>query len=149
MKVKPKTEHLASLVRAIRDEKVLLDFDLAVLYGVETRSLNQAVKRNRDRFPGDFMFQLSPKEAEAIQRGDAAGSSLNSSQTVMSSPKHRGRKYLPYAFTEQGVAMLSSILRSPRCGGKYCHHAHFRSIAATDGFQSGFGPEDRIDGDEV
>ena len=87
----------------LRGERVMLDSDLAGLYGVEARALNQAVRRNRARFPSDFMFRLSSSEAEAIR---------NSSQTVMSS--RRGQAYLPYAFTEQGVAMLSSVLRSPR-----------------------------------
>jgi hypothetical protein len=115
MKGSPKTENLAHLVRFVRGEKVLLDFDLAALYGVETRSLNQAVKRNLLRFPADFMFQLSLEEAELVQEmGSSFVTPTNSSQTVMSSPKHRGRKYIPYAFTEQGVAMLSSVLRSPR-----------------------------------
>ena len=88
----------------------MLDYQLAILYGVEARVLNQAVKRNAVRFPNDFLFQLT--EAEA--RGISAGLLPNSSQTVMSSRKHRGRSYRPFAFTEQGVAMLSSVLRSPR-----------------------------------
>jgi hypothetical protein len=98
----------------------MLDYDLAALYGVEARALNQAVKRNLARFPADFMFQLTPAEADGIRRLvsqsviPAPGEPSNSSQTVMSSPKHRGRSYRPYAFTEQGVAMLSSVLRSPR-----------------------------------
>ena len=99
----PKIESIAPLVHAVRGEKVLFDSDLAALYGVEARVLNQAVKRNHSRFPADFMFRLSAAEAEGIR---------NSSQTVMSS--RRGRAYRPYAFTEQGVAMLSSVLRSPR-----------------------------------
>ena len=85
----------------IRGEKIMLDFDLAELYEVETRVFNQAVKRNIDSFPKDFMFRLTSKEWEN-----------NSSQIVMSSIKHRGARYLPYAFTEHGVAMLSSILKS-------------------------------------
>ncbi len=113
-------DHIAPLVRLLRHEKVILDADLAVLYGVEARVLNQAVKRNLERFPGDFMFQLSSEEAEAIRRSRSQivtlkpGTPGNSSQIVMSSNKHRGRSYRPYAFTEQGVAMLSSVLRSPR-----------------------------------
>ena len=111
-------ENLAHLVHFVRGEKVLLDYDLATLYGVETRALNQAVKRNLDRFPDDFMFQLSPEEAEVLVQSRSqsmtARTPHNSSQTVISSRKHRGRKYVPYAFTEQGVAMLSSVLRSPR-----------------------------------
>ena len=115
--IKPKPENLASLIFYVRGEKVLLDADLAVLYGVEARALNQAVARNSDRFPADFMFQLSTGEyAEIESRFLAAvdGANPNSSQTVMSSRKHRGRAYRPYAFTEQGVAMLSTVLRSER-----------------------------------
>lgn len=113
----PKPENLASMVLAIRGEKVLLDTDLAELYGVEARALNQAVARNRNRFPDDFMFQLTPEEWERMRSQfvtslDAKGG--NSSQSVMSTRKHRGIAYLPYAFTEQGIAMLSSVLRSQR-----------------------------------
>jgi len=86
----------------IRKEKVMLDADLAVLYGVETRVLVQAVKRNIERFPDDFMFQLSPEEFSFLR-----------SQSVTSS-QWGGRRYPPYAFTEQGVAMLSSVLKSKR-----------------------------------
>ena len=96
---------------------MLLDADLAALYGVQTRVLNQAVSRNRDRFPADFMFQLSGEEYEGIRSQfvtASEGKDPNSSQIVMSSRKHRGRTYRPYVFTEQGVAMLSSVLRSPR-----------------------------------
>jgi hypothetical protein len=81
----------------------MVDADLATLYGVETRSLVRAVKRNLGRFPPDFMFQLSPEEAAILR-----------SQIGISSAAHGGRRYLPYAFTEHGVAMLSSVLRSPR-----------------------------------
>lgn len=88
----------------VRGMKVMLDFDLAVLYEVETRVLNQAVKRNISRFPSDFMFQLTEKE----------WLELNSSQFVMSSTKHRGARYLPFAFTEQGLAMLSGVLNSEK-----------------------------------
>jgi ORF6N domain len=116
-----KPASIAPLVMLIRGEKVLLDSDLARLYGVEARALNQAVARNRKRFPVDFMFRLTTEEWERLkyQAGISsvravAGSGTNSSQTVMSSGKHRGRAYRPYAFTEQGVAMLSSVLRSPR-----------------------------------
>lgn len=95
---------LASLVHNLRNEKVLLDSDLASLYGVTTKALNQAVKRNLDRFPEDFMFQLT--SAERVQ--------VNRSQIVTGLQRHRDPRNLPYAFTEQGVAMLSSVLRSPR-----------------------------------
>ena len=109
-------EQIALRIRHFRGEKVLLDFDLAALYDVETRILNQAVRRNTDRFPADFMFQLSSQEAEKLSQvvtPSAAGHNVsNSSQLVMSSGKHRGKRYRPYAFTEQGVAMLSSVLNS-------------------------------------
>ena len=114
----PSAEHLASLILWIRGEKVLLDTDLAMLYGVQARALNQAVARNRGRFPSDFMFQLSAGEYAAIRSHTVASSKKRgaamSSQTVMTSPKRRAYAYRPYAFTEQGVAMLSSVLRSPR-----------------------------------
>lgn len=97
-----KSERVAALMRVVRGEKVLLDVDLADRYGVEARALNQAVARNRSRFPDDFMFQLSLQEWEVLK-----------SQTVISNARG-GRRYAPYAFTEQGVAMLSSVLRSQR-----------------------------------
>ncbi len=85
----------------IRDRQVMLDEDLAELYDVETRALVQQVKRNAERFPDDFMFQLSKPEVEALR-----------SQSVISNAGRGGRRYAPYVFTEQGVAMLSSVLRS-------------------------------------
>ena len=87
----------------IRGHKVMIDVDLAELYGVPTKVLNQQVQRNRKRFPEDFMFQLNKEEAENLR-----------SQFVISGPGHGGRRTLPYAFTEPGVAMLSSILNSER-----------------------------------
>jgi hypothetical protein len=113
----PKPESLAKLVFLVRGERVMLDTDLAALYAVEARALNQAVARNRERFPEDFMFQLSVEEWAALRSQivtTAQSATANSSQTVMSSRKHRGLAYRPYAFTEQGVAMLSSVLRSQR-----------------------------------
>ena len=98
----PQPENLARLVLLIRGEKVILDSELASLYGVEARTLNQAVARNRERFPEDFMFQLTDVEWAALR-----------SQTVISNGRG-GRRYAPHAFTEQGVAMLSSVLRSQR-----------------------------------
>jgi hypothetical protein len=95
-------ERILGAILLIRDQKVMLDATLAELYGVETRALVQAVKRNLDRFPGDFMFQLSSGEFAELR-----------SQNVMSSG-WGGRRTRPYAFTEQGVAMLSSVLRSRR-----------------------------------
>ena len=100
----------------LRGNRVMLDFDLAILYEVETRVLNQAVKRNIDRFPKDFMFQLKPFEYNQIQSQLKALKESSSSQIVMieNLPLNRTDKYLPYAFTEQGVAMLSSVLNSKK-----------------------------------
>jgi hypothetical protein len=102
-------ERIEQKILRIRGANVMLDEDLAELYGVEVRTLNQAVKRNADRFPDDFMFQLSADE-------EARVNARLRSQIVILEPAGRGkyRKYPPYAFTEQGVAMLSSVLRSPR-----------------------------------
>lgn len=85
--------------------KVMLDFDLAELYEVETRVLNQAIKRNIESFPEDFMFRLIKEEWEEIS---------TSQSVMMGIPKNRTGKYLPYAFTEHGVTMLASILKSPK-----------------------------------
>ena len=111
-------ERVAQSIRWIRGQKVLLDSDLAVLYGVATKALNQAVKRNCDRFPDDFMFRLTAEEYRSLrfQIGTSKGGAAraNWSQIVTSSEKHRGQRYRPYAFTEQGIAMLSSVLSSDR-----------------------------------
>jgi hypothetical protein len=108
----PKVE-LAELIQWIRGEKVILDRDLARLYQVEVKALNQAVKRNSSRFPGDFMFQLTAVEAESLRSQFVT---LDGVEAASSSAQARGKhlKYRPYAFTEQGVAMLSSVLRSDR-----------------------------------
>ena len=94
------TENIESLIRTIRGKKVILDSDLARLYGVETKAFNRAFKRNAARFPKDFVFQLTRKELANLryQFGTSKG----------------GRRYLPYVFTENGVAMLSSVLNSKR-----------------------------------
>jgi hypothetical protein len=94
---------LASRIHLIRSHRVMLDVDLAALYGVQTKVLVQAVKRNLGRFPEDFMFQLAGEEWANLR-----------SQSVTSSSGHGGRRTAPYAFTEQGVAMLSSVLGSDR-----------------------------------
>ncbi|MGH3116919.1 MAG: ORF6N domain-containing protein [Gaiellales bacterium] len=90
-------------ILVVRDRQVMLDEDLADLYGVETRRLIEQVKRNIDRFPADFMFQLTKEEAAELR-----------SQTATSEAGRGGRRYAPYVFTEQGVAMLSGVLRSKR-----------------------------------
>lgn len=89
-------------ILSIRGERILLDLDLAELYDVPTRVLNQAVSRNQDRFPADFMFRLAREEV------------VNLRSQIVTSSSWGGRRYPPRAFTEQGVAMLSSVLRSPR-----------------------------------
>ena len=98
------SEKIEKTILVIRRQKVMLDADLAELYGVPTRALVQAVKRNIERFPADFMFQLNKEEADSLR------------SQIVTLKKGRGQhsKYLPYAFTEQGVAMLSSVLHSPR-----------------------------------
>ena len=89
----------------MRGEKVMLDFDLAALYDVETRVFNQAIKPNIESFPTDFMFKLTEKEWKEI--------SLSQIVMMENLPKNRTGKYLPYAFTEHGVTMLASVLKSP------------------------------------
>ena len=96
-------ERIEKAIHLIRGERVMLDRDLAELYGVPTKVFNQAVKRHKERFPSDFMFQLTKEEAVSIR--------LRSQSVTLKRGQHL--KYLPYAFTEQGVAMLSSVLRSP------------------------------------
>jgi len=95
-------EQILQAIHLIRGRKILLDADLAELYGVQTGALTRAVRRNIDRFPADFMFQLSEEEFAILRRQSGISSQWG------------GRRYPPYAFTEQGVAMLSSVLRSPR-----------------------------------
>lgn len=144
------TNIIRGKIYEIRGQKVMLDFDLAELYGVETRVFNQAVKRNADRFPEDFMFKLTPEEWEkygiqeaqvvddqtdenssqiVMSSGDVTGdaqevdneSGMMSSQFVMTSSaggtnsrKKRAKAYLPYAFTEHGITMLASVLKSEK-----------------------------------
>lgn len=97
------TEHIASRIFLIRGVKIMIDHDLARLYEVQIKVFNQAVRRNIDRFPHDFMFQLSKEEFSALR-----------SQIVTIKGRGKHPKYLPLAFTEQGVAMLSSVLNSKR-----------------------------------
>ena len=91
---------IQSKIYEIRGQKVMLDFDLAELYGIETKVLKQAVKRNQKRFPSDFMFELTKEEFNSLR------------SQIVTSNKRGGTRYMPFAFTEQGVAMLSSILNS-------------------------------------
>jgi hypothetical protein len=98
-----KPDGIQSMIYLVRGQKVMLDADLAQLYGVKTKVLNQAIRRNMARFPEDFMFELTEDEASSLR-----------SQIVTSSSSYGGRRYLPLVFTEQGVAMLSSVLKSDR-----------------------------------
>ena len=95
---------IAQSIHSVRGQKVMFDSDLARLYRVETKALNRAVQRNRDRFPADFMFRLTGDEAEP----------LRCQIGTLKTGRGKHRKFLPYVFTEQGVAMLSSVLRSKR-----------------------------------
>ncbi len=95
-------ETIEHKIYLFRGQKVMLDSDLAELYGVTTKRLNEQVRRNADRFPEDFMFQLSPDEYESLR-----------SHFATSSQKHGGRRYLPYAFTEHGALMAASVLNTP------------------------------------
>ncbi len=98
-------DQIESLIRTIRGQKVILDADLARLYGVETRAFNRAVKRNADRFPADFVFQLTREEMDNLR-----------CQFGTSSLGYGGRRYLPYAFTENGAVMSANVLNSPQAG---------------------------------
>jgi len=98
------TTNIQTKIYEIRGQKVILDFDLAELDGVETKVMNQAVKRNTDRFPADFMIQITRDEYN----------SLRSQIVTLETGRGKYAKYLPYAFTEQGVSMLSSVLNSSK-----------------------------------
>jgi len=96
-------EGIGGHIVTVRGQKVILDSDLAQIYGVATKALNQAVKRNIDKFPSDFMFQLTPQEVREMW-----------SQIVTSSPRYRSIKYRPFAFTEHGAIMAATVLNSPQ-----------------------------------
>jgi len=106
-------EPIKQKIYEIRGRRVMLDSDLAELYAVETRTLNQAVKRNVERFPGDFMFQLTKEEWDSLKSRNEYAIALTS-QNVILKKNGRGQhsKYLPFAFTREGIAMLSGLLRS-------------------------------------
>lgn len=113
-------EIIRNRIYEIRGQRVMLDRDLAALYGVETRALNQAVKRNIERFPEDFMFQLTKGETEILKSQIVMIESVDNekdenwkSQIVTSNSIKMGLRKMPFAFTELGVAMLSSVLKSP------------------------------------
>jgi hypothetical protein len=107
-------EQIDAMIRMIRGMRVMLDRDLARIYGVPTFRFNEAIKRNRHRFPPDFMFQLTRDEFDSLRSEIAMSKRKNSSQIAMSSGKHRGAAYRPYAFTEHGALQAANVLRSPR-----------------------------------
>ncbi len=116
-----KAQIIQDRIYEVRGEKIMLDFDLAQLYGVETRIFNQAVKRNAASFPKDFMFRLTLKEWKTMMSQIVISSEIELndgnaliSQSVISSQKRRKLSSPPYAFTEHGVTMLASILKSPK-----------------------------------
>lgn len=103
-------ESIEDTILLIRGKRVILDHDLARLYGAATRVLNQAVKRNLDRFPEDFMFQLTDAETEQLQHLNRSRSQI----VILKKARGKNIKYQPFAFTEHGILMLSSVLKSPR-----------------------------------
>jgi hypothetical protein len=105
-------EQLEPLILAVRGRRIIIDADLARLYGVSTKALNQAVRRNADRFPEDFAFRLT--RPEAVQALDTKQGNVNRSQTVTGSQKHRDPRNLPWAYTEHGALMVANVLRSKR-----------------------------------
>ena len=112
IQVRPQNiENIKDAIYEIRGQKVMLDYDLASVYGVKTSALNQAVKRNADRFPSDFMFKLTEREWMEVERNIQI--SNMQSQNVTASPNRRNKSNPPYAFTEHGAVMLASVLHSP------------------------------------
>ncbi len=107
-----KNINIESLIHTIRGQKVMLDSDLAMLYGVETRALNQAVKRNLRRFPDDFMFHVTKEEWNALRSQIVTLEDLTSQNVILKNGRGQHRKFMPYAFTRNGIGMLSSVLRS-------------------------------------
>jgi hypothetical protein len=97
---------IARVIYSLRDQRVILDSDLARIYGVETRALNQAIRRNQDRFPPEFLFQLTADEASDLLR-------LRSQTVILNVGRGHHRKYLPFAFTEHGALMAATVLNSP------------------------------------
>src|SRR2546428_5387007 len=107
-------EQIDGMIRTIRGVRVMLDGDLANIYGVPTFRFKEALKRSRPRFPRDFMFQLTREEFDSLKSQNAMSKPGNSSQFAMSSGKHRGTAYRPYAFTEHGALQAANVLRSQR-----------------------------------
>ncbi len=109
------TESIEHLIFAIRGRRIIFDADLARIYGISTKALNQAVKRNREKFPEDFMFQLTPGEMEILPRPRSSSATVrNRSQFVTGFQKHRDPRFPPFAFTEHGAIMAANVVNSPR-----------------------------------
>jgi hypothetical protein len=107
-------KHFQSLIVSVRGQKVILDSDLAAIFGVETKRLNEAVKRNIDRFPDDFAFRLNLQEVANLKSQSATSSFASTRPRSSSHSSHGGRRKLPMAFTEHGAIMAANILNSPR-----------------------------------
>ena len=107
-------ETIRSLIFTLRGRKIILDSDLAALYGVATKALNQAIKRNADKFPVDFMYQLAPHEVENLKSQIVTSSSEDMRSQFVTALGHGGRRKLPFAFTEHGAIMAATVLNSPR-----------------------------------
>ncbi|MEI7730460.1 MAG: ORF6N domain-containing protein [Verrucomicrobiota bacterium] len=127
---------IADLIRSIRGQRVILDSDLARLYGVPTKRLNEQFRRNQERFPEDFAFQITAEEADLLRSQFATSSSpADRSQIATALRKHGGRRYLPYAFTEHGALMAANILNSPEAVAMSIHviraFVQFRHVLAT------------------
>jgi hypothetical protein len=153
------TEEIEQVILFLRGQKVILDADLAKLYGVTTKRFNEAVKRNRHRFPDDFAFQLSAVEFSTLrsQIATTKGRSidfhenpLNWSQFATSSSRHRGSIYRPWAFTEHGALMAANVLRSERAVQVECPCSQgFRAVTRDDGFQQRIVAAPRRAGEKV
>ncbi len=105
---------IGAKIHTVRGHKVIVDCDLAEMYGVTTKRLNEQVRRNEKRFPVDFMFRLTPQEWEELRSQNATSTSANRSQIATGSQKHRDPRFMPYVFTEHGAVMAANILKSER-----------------------------------
>lgn len=105
---------IGAKIHTVRGHKVIVDFDLAEMYGVTTKRLNEQVRRNEKRFPVDFMFRLNLQEWEELRSQNATSSSANRSQIATGSQRHRDPRFMPYVFTEHGAVMAANILKSER-----------------------------------
>jgi hypothetical protein len=108
------TFRIEQIIHDVRNRRVILDSDLAAIYGVSTKALNQAVKRNTERFPNDFAFQLNSEEAAEFLRSQNVISKKLSKRSQVTTEARGGRRYFPYVFTEHGALMAANVLRSPR-----------------------------------